>query len=234
MMLSEDEEEAPSRANDQQDHAALFVSLFMVVLSFFILLNTMSTYEEQKVRDVAEAVKQRFAYVKPLQEPVKDPISEPSGSVKERFFEAIAEHASRFIPVGEVNIRRDGDMIDVKVPIPIVFTGEQLRLNPRNVNVLEGFLEAYKEASPTLDIRLAVSVDATLEQSPGFVQQSVPQDRIQRSGLVARFFAGGGMATSDMRAGLTQFNDNIVRFRFHARRYEAGADSQQTDREEQP
>ncbi len=201
------------------DHAPLYVSLYIVILAFFILLNTMSTYEEVKAERVVESLKKTFAFDRPVTLEFDHATGPPSGSAKEEFFNAIEEYASRFIPVDQVKVKRGGDFIEIHVPMFVVFTGDSANLNPVNLNVMEGFVSAYRKTEEKIKVVLDVSVDARQESGLRYLTSQANPLTVMQAGALARYFELSGMAPSKLTAGLKSRDKNLVRYRFTVQAY---------------
>lgn len=208
-----------ARPAEAVDHAPLYISLYVVVLAFFILLNTMSTYEQQKADEVLRSIERTFAFRKPIELEFDEPDSEPVGGATSSFLNAIESHAQRFIPLETVSIDKGGDYIELRIPLRTVFdpVAEEegkLRFNPVNLNVLEGFAQAYAQESGAVRIRLDISVDTQPISLLEVMGSDADAHSVAQAGMLARYFAKAGMPARDMTVGLRQHEAQVARFRF--------------------
>jgi hypothetical protein len=102
---------------DKGSSQTLFLSLFLLLLAFFILLNTLSTIEPGRSNRVLESVNRAFptAFRTELGDGVLE--ADPGQVIGETTRARIGEIFRRVLPVARVTVEPDGNPIYVEAPV---------------------------------------------------------------------------------------------------------------------
>ncbi len=161
------EQEPISNAKPQEPHdnAPLFVSLYIVMLAFFIMLNTIAKHDEEKMRAATESVAQAFAIknVEDIPEMFSDAGTELSAT---QFFSEMKALAASFVPVEKLAIYSAGNSMEIVLPQDYVFVPEKTDLHPLN----EPFFERISEALSRWQEGLRIEMEVLIAMPRGTVQ----------------------------------------------------------------
>lgn len=155
----------------------LFLSLFLLILAFFILLVSISTIETYKSQTVMDSLTSVFASpivsdVQPTEFTTRDGevLSNP------QFQSDIADLFSTMINVTRIDIILPGQIMRVKLPTKIMFKNNEFKLRD-NIRVLLDRVIANLSARPPgqrFEAQLVMSVPET-KQKPGQERLSIKQ-----------------------------------------------------------
>lgn len=112
---------AERRDPDKGSSQPLFLSLFLLLLAFFIMLNAISTVEEGRSDRVMESVKRAFpsAVRSDIAEDLLD--AEPGRVIGESVRSALGTVFREVLPAVEVQVEADGNPIFVSIPARQVY-----------------------------------------------------------------------------------------------------------------
>ncbi len=205
--------ELAHRDTQKQDNAPLFVSLYIVLLAFFIMLNTIATPIEDKTDQVMDSVKFTFSYEKPIEFTIPNPTSDESGSSVAKFFSAIEQFSKPFLTVNNDEIISTGDMIQISVPNERLFT-ESLALKAEARQLLQGYSEAITDWREGYVINMEALVDSPPQSLIDFYQGNKNDNAVLQAGRIARFMEKDEDITPHIAVGLRYSKENKTRFRF--------------------
>ena len=196
-----------------QDHAPLFVSLYIVLLAFFIMLNTITTYAPDKTDSVIHAVNRTFAFDKALSKQDISPISDQSGDALEAFSDALKAHSAQFLALDMPELSTSGKRIELRLPHELLFKNNALTENATT------FLHAIADTS--LSWRAGFAVNASFLQeramlSPLEYYQQRSSIRTATSlHLLQEFMASTSLPREQFAIGYTEGKaENAVILRF--------------------
>lgn len=200
-----------------QDHAPLFVSLYIVLLAFFIMLNTMATYEEDKADEIMDAVKQRFSFSKPLEFKSELARTDLSGKAVTAFSQALKTHSSRYLALDSIDMTIEGKRIEIRLQRSSLFDKGQIRSSAQS------FLNAVANTSVNWREGFDVGVSFLKEQrtlSPfEYYQQGRKSENAAELLLLASFMERTALPRSQFSIGFTDSISEdaiIVRFDIYA------------------
>lgn len=195
----------------------LFLSLFLLLLAFFILLNALSTIEPGRSNRVLESVQRAFpsAYRAELGEGLLD--GDPGQVIGEATRNGIGEIFRQVLPVARVTVEPDGNPIYVEAPLPRVYAGRLTPAGERLAARLATFL-ATPPAGSVLELDVLLSADPA-DRGPG---RAV---RARDAADLVDAMVGFGIEPSLMAAGLEPGAADRVRFIFRTRPADTGRGS---------
>lgn len=112
---------AERREPDKGSSQPLFLSLFLLLLAFFIMLNAMSTVEEGRSNKVLESVKRAFPSA--LRKEISDNIldADPGQVIGESVRAALGTVFRELLPAVTVQVEPDGNPLFVSIPARRVY-----------------------------------------------------------------------------------------------------------------
>ncbi|GHD60983.1 hypothetical protein GCM10017083_47750 [Thalassobaculum fulvum] len=200
------------REPDKGASQPLFLSLFLLLLAFFILLNSLSTIEPGRSNRVLESVQRAFPsqFRTRLGDGVLE--ADPGQVIGETVRAGIGTIFRQVLPVARVTVEPDGNPIYVSAPVARVYssaTGGMTPVGEQLATRLAPLLATPPAGSVLeLDVLFTVADDArgTVREARG---QAV-------SDLVDRFVAAG-IEPALVSAGLEPGQSDTVRFVFRTR-----------------
>lgn len=202
--------EAPAPSRIVNHNAMVFLSLALLLLAFFALLNSMSTIEESRSRRVVDSVAAAFS--SPFASRSSKDATEPVADVAlaERVFSEIATVFRRAVELVEVEVLHPGRLMQVSLPVDQVFV-------PRTAQIAaQALLErmAVALAEPPDGVRLDLEV--SFEYASG-ARSTANGLRIARAGALARALVNRGVAAERIVVGLGPGRASTMRLLFHLR-----------------
>lgn len=200
------------REPDKGASQPLFLSLFLLLLAFFILLNALSTIEPGRSDRVLESVQRSFTAA--LQSRFGDSILEadPGQAIGESTRARIGAIFQQTLPVARVTVEPDGNPIYVSAPVARVYAPGAGGMTPVGEQLARQLapLLASPPAGSVMELDILFSMPAA-ERGAG---------RLARAGSVADLaegFARLGIDPGLIAAGLEPGQTDTVRFVFRTR-----------------
>lgn len=221
----------PHKSKDGANY--LFTSLYLVVLAFFILLNSLSKIEEKKSSEAIKSVSESFSdttikeQMPYLENP--DESGETYGGVgSERavtsFFAPVGELAKEMLSITGGEVIEKGNVMIITVPEINFFLANRIDIRPTQRAFLDRMANEVTKitGAERVDIYFLHEVaNNRFTQKEGEV--FIP---IARTGLVARELEKMGVPAEAIHAGIHDKQDGNVTFMF-ARRVQAKAEVKQ-------
>lgn len=227
----------------------MFLSLFLLLLAFFILLNTISTLRETKSRDVLSSVAATFQSDTDPDETAEILVS-TLGPVLEP--EQVIDEVERLwlteIPFVKVERVTNGRHIVIELPIIQLFVSGQARVRgdrqdlvkatsyvlssriPDQVVIMQAilFVEGLGAVSPTM-VPLSNAGDENRIVDPADPDANFGAEpdlngtelAFARVGVLAQSLIDGGTPPDNLEVGIRKGNEARIRFRFFIRSADA-------------
>lgn len=165
----------PPRLPDTADEtkgqtAALFVSLYLVVLAFFILLNSISVIEMRKQTDAIGSVKDTFSIHPMDTRPRLRPVNQSGTELPLKGYLTEIEKLSKSsIELIESRLSQDGNVLELTMPTDAMFFphGEALKGEAEEFLVKLAALIADPTRDKRLDLEAIFYVDLGFEEAFG-------------------------------------------------------------------
>ena len=216
-MADDDEKLPPPPAT--QDSASLFVSLYVVLLAFFILLNSMATIDKTKLEEAAESVSSAFSLKQPLTPKLIEMIpSEGADLSITQFFEQMRQVAESFVPIEELEVQTADDQMVMTFPAEALFEPGTASISEQNKH----FLSELAEALLRWKQGLRVDTEFLLGYKPSRKGEETGNKlEVARAGAFARHMVSQGISSKALRPGLYQTREGTIEMTFHVRNPEA-------------
>jgi hypothetical protein len=187
----------------------LFLSLFLLLLAFFILLNSMATIEETRSRKVMTSVAATF---RAIRAPDTDawiaiadlgPAAEP-----ERLLEAMKQLWVTSVPVVKVETLTPGRIMQIAVPSNELFLGGEANLRRDRHSLFERLARLLTVSADGFahEIELVHGSDATAPELP-----------FRRAVALAQALVSRGAPDDAVSVGLREADPKSIRIRFMIR-----------------
>ena len=182
---------AMPEANDTQDSATLFVSLYVVLLAFFILLNAISVIDDRRHKEALHSVLSTFSLPQDLMSEVprdatgRDMLVDP-------VFAELRELVELSLPLDKQTVTRNGAMLFMEFPAERLFEVRSTVVRPD----MEPFLERL--TSTLTRWQDGVQMDVDIIMGTGQPLPSAPSAasyiELARAGQLARLLIARGVA----------------------------------------
>jgi len=208
----------PSSANEnrQASNVSLFLSLFLLVLAFFILLVAISTVEDVKSSAVMDSLTSTFAK---SQLNVSDPTEYTSkdGDILPgyQFQDQVTNLFSTVLQVAKIEIVRPGRFMRISIPAESMFADGETELRPVVIPLFDRVVAALSGRPPGLhfDMEFVLGVNYT-PQGELPTGQTLALSRAQG---VALELGHRGVPPDSVAIGLREGNIDTVTINFYVR-----------------
>lgn len=200
------------REPDKGASQPLFLSLFLLLLAFFILLNALSTLEPGRSNRVMESVQRAFPSA--IRAEIGDSLldGDPGQVIGESTRARIGEVFRQILPVARVTVEPDGNPIYVSAPVPQVYSAAAGGLTPAGQALATRLAPLLASPPPGSVLELDVLFSAP-PGDRGAAREARARDVSDMVDGLVRF----GIDPALMAAGLESGQSDTVRFVFRTR-----------------
>lgn len=195
---------------------ALFLSLFLLILAFFILLVTISTIEDVKSKAVKDSLSSAFkSIVPPSTDPTIFASKDGDFIAGQQFQEQIDGIFATALRVAKVEVVQPGRLMRVKFPAKNLYVGRTAEINSSAVALLDRIVAALSAPPPGLrfDMELVIG-------SPYAAETGLPTEQtleMARVGGFARIMTERGLPPGRLAVGIMPGNTEDVTIWFFTR-----------------
>lgn len=203
--------------NAQKDPGTItFLSLFLLLLAFFILLNALSTIEETKTREVLTSVAATFRSVVDSDTQAQILVSDlgPTPEAHE-VLDALEQLWVTSIPVTRVDRLTGGQVMRLTIPVNELFLGGQAVLRADRDQLIDStsLVLARRPRVTLTETRIVFGVEA----QPEMLSTEESQLAADRAGKVAAIFVDHGSPEDRIGVGLRDGDPKLLQVRFEIR-----------------
>ncbi|NQU60527.1 MAG: hypothetical protein HQ512_05315 [Rhodospirillales bacterium] len=204
----------------RQGTVVIFLSLFLMVLAFFIVLVAISSIEEVKSKAVMNSLSSTFTTYQPTGAKPTD-FTAKEGDVlgRQEFQEEVTGVFSTTLQVAKVEIVKPGRLMRARMPTGAMFYEGENRIKPHVVPFLDRMVAALGGRPPGIrfDMEFVIGVPSSKDASEDGalpVQESL---EMTRSGAFAREMISRGAPPDSIAIGLAPGDPGQITMRFYAR-----------------
>lgn len=214
--MSEIVARAETRQNGQSGTVIVFLSLFLLVLAFFIVLVAISTVEEVKSKAVMQSLTSTFQAMVPVgAEPSDFTAKEGEILGGAAFQEKITGLFSTAFQVAKVEIVKPGRLMRVQMPSAALFADGEARVRPAAHTFVDRVVAALGARPPGMRFDLEFVIGAG---RPADRMLPVSQTlEMARAGAFARAMLARGAPPESLSIGLMPGDADAVTMRFYVR-----------------
>lgn len=213
--MAEAEDDAPQRASDSSGGTtSLFLSLYLLLLAFFILLNTISTYEEVKARKVQQSLSSAFASILPPTTSL-DTVTSVDGPriAAEETQQKLGELFKSPLNIARVEVLQPGKLLEVMMHTDQLFEPEKDTLRERQRGFIANLAATLANTRGGAQYEMEMMLGSNLGK-----HGTVPVEgslEIARAGAFARAVIAAGAPARTIDVGIDPSADPfVVTFRF--------------------
>jgi hypothetical protein len=211
----------PRTDADKGSSQTLFLSLFLLLLAFFILLNSMSTIEVGKSNEVMESVQDAFPSSVRAQMQQSFLAEDPGQVIGESLRARLGTVFTETLPLVEITADPTGNPLYISVPVEDVFARTTGRVTPAAEDLARRLALVLDQPPVGSILFLDVVFGRNIE--PGGRQREAAREAVifAASTTIARF-AELGLPRDRISVGVEQGNPQTVRFVFRTRPTQPG------------
>lgn len=205
--------QAPQSGNRQSSsHVVALLSLNVLLLAFFILLNSLASFEEERRGAVVESVRDAFQGLLPAARNVSnDPAGLDLLEGADDIIESLSQLFGDDLPLVERSESSGGRILQVDLPVGDLFTDQGNELRPygaESLRLIAGVLADPRFAQHHARVDVLYGLGG---HSSGIAGNDVA---LLRAGLLARALEREGVAPASLSAGLLPDFPDRVRLHF--------------------
>jgi len=207
---------APTEQDGQRGIVFVFLSLFVLVLAFFILLVSISTVEATKSRAVMQSLTSTFTAIVPAGAEPSD-FTSKEGEILggSAFQEKITGLFATAFQVAKVEIVKPGRLMQVEVPAATLFADGEARVRPSAHPFIDRVVAALGARPPGLRFDMEFVIGAG--KAPDRLLPVAQSLEMARAGAFAREMLGRGAPPANLSIGLQPGAVDAVTMRFYVR-----------------
>lgn len=209
--VPDNHERARSHIESQAKNTlTLYVSMFLLLLAFFGLLNSLSTVERERLAGVVQGLEQAFGQHAPA--PDRQAVAEALDSAA-RSVESLGELFSAEIPVAKIEASGPGRTLVVTLPARTLFLGDDA-VRPETLGLLTRVADVLAKQPGTAKgggARVLLEFLMATADPPGEGDDAVPE---ARAAAFARALVGAGAPDGPFTVGLERGQEGWARLLF--------------------
>ncbi len=193
---------------------ALFLALYLLLLAFFILLNTISTFEEVKTREVQESLSSAFAAILPPTTSLQT-VTSIEGPVvaAEDIQEKLGQLFDTAINVVRVEVIQPGKLMEIIMHVDQLFDPNSILIRERQASFMRQLAEVLADDEGYASYQMEMVMGSQIE-SKGVIEIE-NNLQIARAGSFARELIDAGAPENHLYVGIDPGADPfIATFRF--------------------
>lgn len=193
---------------------ALTLSLFLVVLAFFIVLNTISGVDKVKADKALRSIESTFATDSSLTFAMSiDPDSADEGDPGDTFLNAVEDRFKRDVQKLKSARSRDGSRLDMEVPMPVFF-GDGTHIPHKTVHLIVDVARMLDNMPK--DLRYDLDILTRIASHPPEGAETIRV--INQSGLLARTLVKAEIPDNALSIGIEHGDVDWLKLSFSVRK----------------
>jgi len=203
---------APANEKTEDPTIVIFLGLYLLLLAFFMLLNSISNIDSERAVDAAESVGQAFSALKPPEVLGRDEMIAKGAVLETNTFQGQAKAAFATISrIAQVEFNEEGDKMRVETDVDSLFTADGESFKEKTSVFLDRIAKVINRGDEGMRREVEVIIGVGDE-----LPQSVDAGSSQRLRQVTRFasaFIEREVSSAVISIGLSPGEDgNIVMF----------------------
>ncbi|MBL26850.1 MAG: hypothetical protein CMM50_04765 [Rhodospirillaceae bacterium] len=139
-----DEDEEPEAPVSKDPTLALFLGLYLILLAFFVLLNTMATLEEERVKTVVNSLLATFST-----QILSDEATQFSSSIgqnlpTETLYRDIREYFEVAVPLARIELFSNGNVMQIQLPADSLFEPNSARIRTDREDLFQRLVNSLR------------------------------------------------------------------------------------------
>ncbi|MCC9624109.1 hypothetical protein LPB41_20710 [Thalassospira sp. MA62] len=213
--MAEIEDDGPTPPSPPANGAtALFLALYLLLLAFFILLNTISTFEEVKTREVQESLSSAFAAILPPTTSLQTVTSIEGPVVAAEETQAkLGQLFQTAIKVVRVEVIQPGQLMEVIMHVDQLFDNNSILIRDRQADFMQQLADVLADDEGYATYEMEMVLGSQVEDK-GLIEIA-NNLQIGQAGSFARELLRHGAPEGQFYVGIDPGADPfLVTFRF--------------------
>lgn len=189
----------------------LLLSVYLLLLAFFVLLNSMSSIERVRSKAALDSVSERFAATQP---PAEAPLVMHPDEIAaaQRLQDSLGEVLRSVVPVALVEVVLPGRLMQATMPALALFQEGEATLRPGRRELVQQLVEALAETPPGL--RYECDFLIGVAAAPGGDLPTTATLGTARAATFGRALAASGAKPGTIAVGVEKGDPETVRLLF--------------------
>lgn len=204
----------PEKKSDSSTIALL--SLYLLLLAFFILLNSISQPERTRTEAAIGSLDATFSGKKPISTTLESVSTGSATSAQPDTFQIkLLQLFQIELPLARYQLVERGSVMRIVVPTDSLFERNGVDIRPSRISVLDGIAEALQSDIETVrrEVEFMIGAGSTLPS----IEATAGQLQVNRAGAFARALVKRGVPQTEIRTGLFPGDSAQVRLTFYVR-----------------
>ena len=192
-----------------------FLSLYLILLAFFILLMSLSQMEQERIQAALGSLDIAFKSKIETKQSENTTTPTPQRVVGfETFPERVKRQFEAALPIGRFEVHQIGDLIRITVPSDLIFVPGKPHLRATKADLIEGIALSLSQsrAPERYHVALQIGTETTSTTSRGAAGK--PSLAMLRAGAFARDLRRRGVAARRIVVGLRAGHAGQLRLTF--------------------
>lgn len=205
-----------NRDSDRDPTVVVLLSLYLLLLAFFILLNSISNYEESRAEVAIGSLTATFRTDLPVR------VDRMSSSTSTGYFRAAATFRREVrrlfeetLPLARFSPVQHGGMFRVTLPVNQLFHAGSTRFRLNGRRLLDGIADSLNRQEPGLRFEAELLLGTGPELPNGPASGALLE--VQRAGVFARALRRRGAPPSSILTGIRRGDPGIAEITFATR-----------------
>lgn len=207
--------EAKATRHGNDNTAIIFVSLYFLLLAFFIYLTSISVPKEERVQEVIGSIDVAFKGVERVQAYISKPEVEGEDLGLAQYHAELKQVFEASIPLVENEVNEEGDQLLFRVPMTQLFARGEVAYRDNRDDLFEEMARIMIKrgsVAPT-DVEILFDLGAELPSGQN-IEENLPARRL---GYLVNTLLNKGVAKRNVFIGLSEEGRNQVIFKFYER-----------------
>lgn len=199
-------------SESQNSTHAIFVSLYLALLAFFILLFTISKIDDSRGQKVVESVINVFspnALLLSSEMEILPYLSVSELLVKKRIA-VLKETMEEHLPLADIESLENGDTLFIEMPTLLLFKEGESQFNQEQYDSLKQVASAVKEKSGGTYIEAEIIIGEDIYSS----NHSLQDLAMSRASSLAHFLELQEVESKSIKVGISSAHPHITKIRF--------------------
>jgi hypothetical protein len=195
----------------------LFLSLYLLLLAFFILLNTISQTRDERVAEAVESVKETFQdYSPPSREFLESAANPDSMIAAEAYLDDVRNVFSAQLENTKFQTKTNGTLLRALVPVSDLFLPDNEELTPVARPLMDAIATGLGSSrlGTRREVEVVIGTGDSLPATPALGQSL----ELRRASALARGLRTRGVDGKALAGGLRQGDSEIVQLTFYVRK----------------
>lgn len=209
-------------AAEKSSTVVVSLSLYLIILAFFILMNSISHPEGQRAKDVLDSISSTFkSFPRTFVASLDPSVGGVGFSDAAGFEESIRGLFESAFPLVRITPSVSYNQIEVTLPVDSLFAPGRAKIRGRNEPILDRLAEILSRRTPGLRFEL----EALLSSPP--LGSDSPRSNstlyVERAGAIARELSALGVPPAHISAGIEERDPEWLRLLFMIRSIDESA-----------